>query len=866
MLSGDIGSGKTSLLYAIEMGLFGFAEVDPGFLVRHRAREAEVVVTLAEGTHRWELRRRFVRKTRKGRESFEPEKNSLAVDGAVQSYSATELRRRTIELLGFPDNPNPRAHSDVWRWAVYVPQERMRDVLDPDPDSRLATVRKALGIEQYRLAAENAHAVSRELSARGADLGQEADRHAGLDAEFERWDRERREAERALAEELRREATAHDRLADAEATLERSETRRRALETDRQELELLRRLGDELQASLENERAGAEQALAQIAELRERIDRETAPPDLRESLEARREGLTSRREATTRELGELESLRGRLSGEDERLHHLGETERRARDRVRQAEREEREAREHSDRLAREAPQSPPTVPAGDSLEMLRVGRAQAEEERRTLERSLAEAEREVHELSELVSGGICPRCRRPVAADEFLLHRTEAESIVAPLRVRVGTISERLTELDRQIEAYEAYVRERHEWELVEDRRDAARKLTEAATARVVREREALAGVDADRAELERSRATLARATEGFPAVGAELARLDRSLAALEEELREITAREERVRGDLRQVGALEERLVRHRDQIEAIERRRSELAAQRQEIEGRLAPAAETEREWSAARRLRDEARSELERALREVGSVREKFGQAEAHREEIARRLQEREALRARAGHLHRLGTWLEEAFRPAMQALEQRRLARARGLFELRFARYFASLVEDPGLTAHVDETFGPWVEIEGEATPAEALSGGERTALALAYRLALGRVVREAGRLALETLILDEPTEGFSQEQTLRMGELLEELALPQVILVSHEPQLAAIADRVVRVRKHAGVSRLEEVDEVAEWNGRPAVSSTAGTQSPRRRSASRSGRVRPLIEIAAPDPAGGRDLG
>jgi len=43
----------------------------------------------------------------------------------------------------------------------------------------------------------------------------------------------------------------------------------------------------------------------------------------------------------------------------------------------------------------------------------------------------------------------------------------------------------------------------------------------------------------------------------------------------------------------------------------------------------------------------------------------------------------------------------------------------------------------------------------------------------------------------------------------------MGELLEELALPQVILVSHESQLAAIADRVVRVQKVDGRSLLEE---------------------------------------------------
>jgi energy-coupling factor transporter ATP-binding protein EcfA2 len=59
-----------------------------------------------------------------------------------------------------------------------------------------------------------------------------------------------------------------------------------------------------------------------------------------------------------------------------------------------------------------------------------------------------------------------------------------------------------------------------------------------------------------------------------------------------------------------------------------------------------------------------------------------------------------------------------------------------------------------------------------------------------------------------------MLLDEPTDGFSAEQVVRMGELLEELALPQVIVVSHEAELAGIADRTVRVVKTDGRSTLD----------------------------------------------------
>src|SRR4029077_3968927 len=129
-----------------------------------------VALGLADASHRYELRRKFSRKTRRGRDGFEPEECTYAQDGAVRRYSPTELRLRAIELLAFPDNPNPRAHSDLWRWAVYIPQERMREVLRAAPAERLETIRKALGLEQYKIASDNAQILAKELSGNAKSL------------------------------------------------------------------------------------------------------------------------------------------------------------------------------------------------------------------------------------------------------------------------------------------------------------------------------------------------------------------------------------------------------------------------------------------------------------------------------------------------------------------------------------------------------------------------------------------------------------------------------------------------------------------------------------------------------------------------
>ncbi|MFY9716887.1 MAG: hypothetical protein WAK40_03000, partial [Thermoplasmata archaeon] len=200
-------------------------------------------------------------------------------------------------------------------------------------------------------------------------------------------------------------------------------------------------------------------------------------------------------------------------------------------------------------------------------------------------------------------------------------------------------------------------------------------------------------------------------------------------------------------------------------------------------------------------------EARSSLVRAdTRLDGEVR-RVASAEKGRAERA-------ALVAGADDLERKAAWVSGPFRLHLLAMEQELLAHAQATFDRAFQRFFASLIDDPSLIAQTDVGFTPEVMIDGEPTPAEALSGGERTALALAFRLALASVVRSLGDVRLECLLLDEPTDGFSAEQVIRMGELLGELSLPQVVIVSHEGQLASIADRTIRVRKIDGRTVLE----------------------------------------------------
>ncbi len=107
LLVGDVGAGKTSLLYAVEMALFGTAEIEATFLVRHGASEAEVEVTLEDGEHRYQILRSFRRVRRKGKETFEPGADRLPSGRGDHELLGDRAPAAGHRAPGLPRQPEP---------------------------------------------------------------------------------------------------------------------------------------------------------------------------------------------------------------------------------------------------------------------------------------------------------------------------------------------------------------------------------------------------------------------------------------------------------------------------------------------------------------------------------------------------------------------------------------------------------------------------------------------------------------------------------------------------------------------------------------------------------------------------------------
>jgi len=156
-----------------------------------------------------------------------------------------------------------------------------------------------------------------------------------------------------------------------------------------------------------------------------------------------------------------------------------------------------------------------------------------------------------------------------------------------------------------------------------------------------------------------------------------------------------------------------------------------------------------------------------------------------------------------------------WLEEFFINLMGTMEKHIMLQVHREFNSLFEEWFNILIEDETISVRLDDEFTPIIEQNGYETNVESLSGGEKTSVALSYRLALNKVINDvvAEIKTKDILILDEPTDGFSSEQLDKVRDVLDQLKMKQIIIVSHESKIESFVDKVIEIRKEEHVSTI-----------------------------------------------------
>ncbi len=178
------------------------------------------------------------------------------------------------------------------------------------------------------------------------------------------------------------------------------------------------------------------------------------------------------------------------------------------------------------------------------------------------------------------------------------------------------------------------------------------------------------------------------------------------------------------------------------------------------------------------------------------------------------IKEKIKELEKSTSRLIRLMELERWLSENFVNLIDFTEKSILYKLKIEFSRIFNKWFSLLTTD-SFYVQLDENFSPVITQGDFETDYAYLSGGERTAIALAYRLSLNQILNSllSNIKTKGLIILDEPTDGFSDQQLDKVRDILHELNAKQLIIVSHEQKIESFVDNIIRLKKDSGISRV-----------------------------------------------------
>jgi len=306
-LVGGVGTGKSSVLYAIDFGLFG----DPvgrsfEYLLREGADSAKVTIQFAQNGKTYKLTRGLKRRGKGIGQDFEELK--LFEDETLLASMKTDAIAEQFKAITGLDK-------DLYREIVWVRQEHLKELLDAAPRDRQRRLDELFGLSDYEAAWSNIAAYKRDYETEKKVYEKDPD-VVGLEklgGEYNRVTEEFTFLEVDLQDAV-------GKLAGAKRTLEDSDAKLKNLEEKKRQVEELKRKEAEVQANV----SGAADAVASLEQ------RAEGKKTIIDNLRQRQSSLEPKVAACKKTLEDagvsanqpVEALRAQLAAFDDKLSSL----------------------------------------------------------------------------------------------------------------------------------------------------------------------------------------------------------------------------------------------------------------------------------------------------------------------------------------------------------------------------------------------------------------------------------------------------------------------------------------------------------------------------------------------------------------
>ena len=799
LLSGDIGSGKSTILLAIEFALFGVKgkELPASALLRHGANEGVVELEFSLQEKHYTVGR-FLKRTKT---SIKQEPGFLIEDGVKSNLTPVELKNKVLDVLGYPSKIASKTKDLIYRYTIYTAQEQMKHILF-DEQERLSTLRRVFQIDKYEIIKNNSQQFLRYIkSVEKADqihIEDLEDKKAEL-KEIKQQIVTKKQDLAALIEQIESVAKSLSELREQKKVLD---SKKREADNFSQELkQLLKQETESVEIINKNE----EKKTVLSKEL-EKLKSDFESIVLEKPTENSDEVLAD-------EIDKLENWLKEISNKqtvlvEQKKNFAGQAEQLQKDLKQMQDNvsAEKEKKESKEKLEQELRGSETLA---KDIEQVEKEIQNILKQINELEFSKKNSEDLKVKISELSS---CPTCLQDVdeGHKEKILSR-ENSKIDETLK-KHGVLEQKKNELQQKLKSL----------------KEAEKKKQQDEQRIKVLESE-LKNIESNKKMFEEKKVALDEVKNKCEGVEKELADLkDTDVVVYEEKLKRLKEDRKQLNDYHRRVAekkSIKERYKDKKEQLQDIDmqvkqdkEKLANLRERKKELEESLARYSDINKQVEENEgKLQDAINKEKEFYAKKTGIETEQNNLAK-QQEKLKEDIEKKEKIKEHLIRVQDYQFWMQNGFTKLVENIEKHVMLRVYNEFNEQFVAWFLMLVEDDTISARLDEAFSPVIEQNGYETDIEYLSGGEKTSVALAYRLALNKVINDliSSIKTKDLLVLDEPTDGFSSEQLDRVRDVLDQLHLKQILLVSHEPKLETFVENIIRVKKNEHVSAVEQV--------------------------------------------------
>ena len=153
LLAGDVGSGKSTILLAIDFALFGITKgvLSGSSLLRNGKNNGSVELHFKVDHKNIIIKRNLKRILN----AVSQDTGYIIINEKKEELSPVELKQTILDLLNYPKELLTKSKSLIYRYTIYTPQEEMKRILTEDKEIRLDTLRRVFNIDKYKTVKEN---------------------------------------------------------------------------------------------------------------------------------------------------------------------------------------------------------------------------------------------------------------------------------------------------------------------------------------------------------------------------------------------------------------------------------------------------------------------------------------------------------------------------------------------------------------------------------------------------------------------------------------------------------------------------------------------------------------------------------------